>query len=332
MLSGENLLARETIGPQSAGLTHTDLKSPGFRRSPQGKGWRFRAPGGGSVSPADRARCLSLAIPPAWRHVWINPDPSGHIQASGEDAAGRTQYIYHPDWNAAAQAAKYADLLRFADTLPALRARVKSALLRRDDPQMFALAAIVRLIDVAGLRIGHPRYRAQSGAVGATTLQAKHVEVSGQCLTLSFPSKSGQFQTVEVEDGELAEALASLCGRPGTDVFRADGRCITSDDVNAFLRAATGSPFTAKDFRTWGGSVAAASALRRRPGAGVQEIVEAAAAWLGNTPAVARAAYVHPAIMEAATQPEPVFFKDGPVRLRADERICYGLIRKTADT
>jgi DNA topoisomerase I len=329
---GHQALQRETITPESAGLTGADLAAPGWRRSVNGSGWRFRGHDGCAVSGTDRARCLSLAIPPAWRKVWINPDPKGHIQVAGQDAAGRTQYIYHPDWNAAAQAAKYADLLRFADVLPALRGRVKSALAARDDEHLFALAAIVRLIDVAGLRIGHKRYRALSGAVGATTLKSKHVRVSGGRLKLAFPSKSGQFQTVEVEDGELADALESLCGSPGADVFRADGKCISSADVNAFIRSSTGAPFTAKDFRTWGGSVAAAAALRRRPDAGVGHIVEAAADWLGNTPAIARASYIHPAILKAAGEDTPDFRKDGPVRLRADERVCYGLIRRATDS
>jgi len=329
--AGALSLQREKMDVAAIGLREADTLKPGWRRIRCGKGWRFVGKDGASLGNAQRQRCESLVIPPAWQSVWINPDSKGHIQAYGTDAAGRRQYIYHPEWGEAAGAAKFADMLRFADKLPALRTRLKSTIANSDDEFERAVAVVVRLLDVSGLRIGHRRYRESSGAIGATTLQARHLKFKDGVLELAFPSKSGKFQTKQIDDPDLCAQLHDFCGRPGEDLFDLEDGRITAADVNAFIRAAMKAPFTAKDFRTWGGSVAAGDALRRAPEKRAKAVVEAAAEWLGNTPAVARQSYIHPAILRAAETDAPLVLPEGPVRLRAAERTCYGLILRDAE-
>lgn len=325
-------LQRERLGLDELGLNEANTLKPGWRRQRCGKGWRYRGVKGQALSEAGRKRCVALVIPPAWSDVWINPDPRGHIQAFGMDAAGRRQYIYHPRWGEAAGAAKFGHMLEFADRLPALRSRLKAILAGSDDDLERALAVLVRLLDVSGLRIGHRRYRETSGAIGATTLKSRHLKFVEGAVHLGFPSKSGKFREMVIEDADLCVLLQDYCGRPNDDLFEMDDRRVRAADVNAFLQGVMKAPFTAKDFRTWGGSVAATAALRDMPDAGVKAVVDAAAEWLGNTPAVARQSYIHPAIIRAAESGAPLVPPEGPVRLRAVERTCYGIIHRGKDS
>ena len=323
-------LARQRTTAGDVGLQTSDPAAPGWRRVRCGRGWRYLGTRGEPLLGQSRARCQALVIPPAWSDVWINPDRQGHIQAAGQDAAGRRQYIYHPRWQAAMAAAKFEDLPRFAERLPRLRATLRRRLRAPSDEADYALAILVSLLDCAGLRIGHRRYRRLSGSVGATTLQTRHLTASPEGLKLSFPGKSGQKQVVLIEDDELAAALSDLRGAPDEDIFRLDSGRISAGDVNHFIGQIMGEGFTSKDFRTWGGSVAATRALCADPFPSVSAVTRAAADWLGNTPAVARRAYIHPAILEAAERGKTPVARGGPAKLRVAEQICFALITAEA--
>lgn len=319
-------LARHQVSAQMAGLNASDLSAPGWRRVRCGKGWRYLGAHAKPLLGRNLERCRGLTIPPAWSDVWINPDSRGHIQAAGTDAAGRRQYLYHPLWQKVMAAAKFEDLPEFARRLPRLRAALRKQLRSPADDRQFALAVIVGLLDCAGLRIGHRRHRQRTGAVGATTLQTRHLRKGPDGLLLTFQGKSGQKQSISVEDPEIAAALIDLTKTPGPDLFVLEEGRITASMVNEFIAEMMGVGFTSKDFRTWGGSVTATRALLASPFPSIPEVARAAADWLGNTPAVARSAYIHPAILEAAARNVTPAVRGGPVRLRADERLCYALI------
>lgn len=318
-------LARLRTSAEEVGLIPADLSTPGWRRVRCGRGWRYLGKRGEPLAGRSREKCQALVIPPAWSDVWINPHPRGHIQAAGQDAAGRRQYIYHPDWQKAMSAAKFEDLPRFAMGLPRLRAALRRKLKAPDDETDYALAVLVSLLDGAGLRIGHRRYRRLSGSIGATTLQARHVQTGADGVQLCFPGKSGQKQIVHIGDGELADALYDLRDMPGRDLFVLQSGRITAADVNRFITRTMGDGFTSKDFRTWGGSVAGTGALLDdAPTVGA--VIRAAADWLGNTPAVARSAYIHPAILAAAEKKIKPVARAGPLKLRSVERVCFALM------
>lgn len=277
-----------------------------------GGGFRYRTSAGRDVRRKDLARIRALVIPPAWEDVWICDDARGHIQAVGTDAAGRRQYLYHPDWHTPRDRGKYARALALAAALPRARARVTASLRREDESRERALAAAFRLLDAGALRVGSRRYLARGGGRGLTTLQRRDLTVSGTVVTLSFPAKSGVRSHVEIDDADLASALGPMTrGRPGATLLtyrRGAARvALTPTDVNAYVRALTGGEFTAKDFRTLRGTVAAAASLARRgPSAdkaerkkAEREAVRACATVLGNTPAVSRASYIDPRIWQA---------------------------------
>lgn len=326
MTETDIVLQRSKLSAKSAGLRQSDTEGPGWRRIKCGSGWRYVDNQGTCIKGEERERCRSLVIPPAWTDVWICPNSDGHILAMGYDAAGRRQYIYHPVWTEVTSAAKFDDLPLFAARLPALRRRVAEKLKSPVDEREYALALIISLMDSAGLRVGHRRYRKLSGAVGVTTLQSRHVKAAPEGVYLRFPGKSGRLQNIHIDDPDIGEALQSLCGKPTEDLFDLEEGRIRAADVNAFVAEEVGAGFTAKDFRTWGGSVAATRALLSAPAASVTAVVKAASDWLGNTPAVARSAYIHPSILAAAEAAEETFARQGPARLRAAERACLGLI------
>jgi DNA topoisomerase I len=321
-------LARDQVTAEAAGLRSSDLSAPGWRRVKCGRGWRYLGTRGQALLGPSRARCKGLVIPPAWRDVWISPDARGHIQAAGTDAAGRRQYLYHPLWQQTMSAAKFEDLPLFASRLPRLRAALRRRLSAPRNERDFALAVIAGLLDCGGLRIGHRRYRRITGSIGATTLQARHVRTGPEGVTLAFPGKSGQPQTVLIEDAEIAAALTDLKEAATRDLFALEEGRITAGAVNQFISGLIGPGFTSKDFRTWGGSVAATRALVSLRDPSTAEVARLAADWLGNTPAVARAAYIHPAILEAASLGVHPTHRAGPSRLRADERTCFALITR----
>jgi DNA topoisomerase-1 len=243
--------------------------------------------------------------------VWICRSSRGHLQASGRDAAGRRQYIYHPAWREERERAKYERILRFADALPRLRAEVDAQLRRRTTDRDYALAAAVDLLDRTHMRVGSERYAAENRTYGLATLRSRHIEIDGATVRLRFRGKGGTRQDIEVESAALARALARMDALPGDEVLSwvgEDGETVDvrSADVNAWIKERMGDDFTAKDFRTWAGTVAAAVALdevgpvegdakRRRA---VAQVCRIAAGLLGNTPAVCRASYIDPRVID----------------------------------
>ena len=305
-------LAADTRAEAPAGLTFCSDEHPGLRRTASGKGFTYHDPQGRLIRDRkilDRVR--ALAIPPAWTDVWICPRVSGHIQATGRDLKGRKQYRYHPDWHAHAAETKFERLPEFARALPRLRRRVEVDLNRRGVAREKVLATAVRLLEITLIRVGNAQYAKQNRSYGLTTLHKRHLEVDGAALTFAFKGKSGIEHEVKVRDRRLATVVRNLRELPGQQLFKyrdADGAhcAVTSDDVNAYIRQAMGEQFSAKDFRTWAGTVSAARALREmEPPASPTEAkrritvcVRAVAGLLGNTPTVCRTSYVHPRVFE----------------------------------
>jgi DNA topoisomerase IB len=291
-----------------------DCSGPGLRRQGRGRGFTYLDPDGARVDDDETlARIRALAIPPAWRDVWICQDARGHIQATGIDAAGRKQYRYHDDWRARRDAAKFDDMVAFARALPRLRRRVARDLRREqlDEPRVEACA--VRLLDVGLLRVGGEDYAARNGSYGLTTLLRRHVRVQRDGLLLDFPAKSGQRRRQLVTDEQVREVVRLLKRRRGGGpellAWKRDGRWVDlkAEHVNAYLKQATGGDFSAKDFRTWNATALCAVALAARAGdAGSrtarERVVRAAIAevalFLGNTPAVCRRSYVDPRVVD----------------------------------
>ncbi len=293
------------------GLIWCSDDNPGLGRRRSGKGFSYRGRDGRLIRDAgtlDRIR--ALAIPPAWEDVWICPRVNGHVQATGRDAKGRKQYRYHPEWTRHAASDKFDRLSDFARKLPKLRERVDHDLSRRGPCRDKVLATAVRLLEITLIRVGNAEYARQNRSFGLTTLHKRHLEVDGAALTFEFRGKSGQDHRVSVRDQRLARTMRTLEGLPGQHLFKyrdAAGELhpVTSDDVNTYIRDAMGEQFSAKDFRTWAGTVSAARALRamepptspidaRRK---ITVCVKAVSGLLGNTPTVCRAAYVHPRVL-----------------------------------
>jgi DNA topoisomerase-1 len=292
-------------------LRRSDSSSAGFRRLRAGKGFSYRDPEGKAVSPELRRRIESLAIPPAWTDVWICPYPNGHIQATGVDAAGRTQYIYHPSWREKKDRVKFDRAMALAESLPAARGRVTRDLRTEGPTRERALAAAFRMLDTGSLRVGSARYAEENGSHGLSTLLCSHVTVSGGNVQLRFPAKSGQEWDSVLRDPELADIVRALKRRGPNARLLAwkDERGwhpLTAEDINTYVREQTGGAFTAKDFRTLHGTVAAAVSLakagpQRSPTARKRVVANAmrdVATLLGNTPAVARSSYVDPRIVD----------------------------------
>lgn len=294
------------------GLTWCSDVRAGLTRARSGEGFSIRDLHGKPIRDArvlDRIR--RLAIPPAWTDVWICPRASGHIQATGRDVKGRKQYRYHDDWSSHRSENKFDKLPAFARALPKLRARVEHDLGARGASREKVLATAVRLLEITLIRVGNAQYAKQNRSYGLTTLNKRHLEVDGTALSFAFRGKSGVDHRVSVRDRRLASVVRSLRDMPGQQLFKyrtLDGDLcpITSDDVNAYIRDAMGEQFSAKDFRTWAGTVSAARALRdmeapTSPTDAKRKItvcVKAVAGLLGNTPTVCRSSYVHPAVIE----------------------------------
>lgn len=289
----------------AAGLVHVSDAAPGIRRVRCGRGFRYLAPDGAAVDPRERARIDALAIPPAWTDVWICPDERGHVQATGRDAAGRKQARYHDRWREARDAEKFASLGAFGASLGAVRTRVAADLSRRGLPRDRVVALVVRLLDETLIRVGNPEY-ARRESFGLTTLEARHVELEGGSAVFEFTGKHLVEHRVEVADPHLTRLVAACAEDGGHQLFtyrhRGQLRELCSDDVNEYLHDVAGPDVTARDFRTWGGTV---TALEHLAGADPLDrgaflaAVDAAAERLGNTRAVCRSAYVHPVLEEA---------------------------------
>jgi DNA topoisomerase-1 len=304
---------QDVVSARAAGLHYVTDGVPGLRREARGPGFRYVDAQGRRVNDATRRRILALVIPPAWTGVWIAADPLAHLQVTGHDARGRKQYRYHPEWSAARDAAKYDRLRAFARALPAIRRHVAADLRSRPLSRPWVVATVMQLLESTVIRVGNAEYSRTNGSYGLTTLQNRHVHVDGSAITLKFRAKSGVEQEFTLVDATLAKRLAACKALPGRRLFqyldeRGRRHAISAADVNAYVHEAAGSQFSAKDFRTWAGTLEAARALdaaeRRQPvtiTARKRELLQAldeVAAKLGNTRAVCRKCYVHPAILE----------------------------------
>ena len=307
-----------TLSAERAGLHYVSDDEPGITRKPWGRGFTFLDPEGEHIQDeAERARLEALVIPPAWTDVWICPSPEGHLQATGRDDRGRKQYLYHPEWERVRNETKFSRMVLFGETLPQLRARCESDLRRRGLPRDKVLATAVTLLDRTLIRIGNPAYAKENQSFGLTTLRDRHVDFNGAKCTFSFQGKSGKKHCIELDDRRLARIVRRCRDIPGYELFQYydenDERgVIGSSDVNAYLRETPGEDFTAKDFRTWGGTVHAAMVLddlgeaedEKEAQKNVVAMVKRVAERLGNTTAVCRKYYVHPAIIDAYLQGE----------------------------
>jgi DNA topoisomerase I len=297
---------------RQAGLHYVSDEAPGISRQRKGRGFSYRLPQGGPVrDSATLARIRSLAIPPAWTQVWICSDPEGHIQATGRDQKGRKQYRYHPRWREVRDAAKYDHMLAFAQGLPAIRSRVAADLRLPGLPRERVLATVVHLLEATLIRVGNDDYAEQNQSYGLTTLRTQHVGVEGAELRFAFKGKSGKTWRLRVTDRRVARIVKACQDLPGQELFQyvdAAGvvRGISSADVNAYLREISGQDVTAKDFRTWAGTVLAALALRgfepfdshAAAKRNIKSAIESVAARLGNTPTICRKCYVHPHVVD----------------------------------
>ncbi|MEA2645141.1 MAG: topoisomerase, partial [Chloroflexota bacterium] len=297
----------------AAGLRFVSDRTPGVRRLRAGKGFRYVDPDGRAVRGREElARIAALVIPPAWTDVWICPHPRGHIQATGRDARGRKQYRYHERWREVRDADKFERMMAFGRALPRIRRRVARDLNRRGLPRERVLATVVRLLDQTLIRVGNEEYARENRSFGLTTLRNRHVDVKGAEVRFNFRGKSGKVHAIDVQDPRVARIIRRLQELPGQEVFQylddeGEVRRVDSDDVNEYLRAIAGDDFTAKDFRTWNGTVIAAEALQAmrevtsdaEAKRNVLRAIESVAGRLGNTVAVCRRCYVHPAVPEA---------------------------------
>ncbi len=297
----------------AAGLTYSDDEAPGIRRRRAGKGFSYAGLDGRPIRDAavlDRIR--KLAIPPAYTHVWISPEANGHIQATGRDDKGRKQYRYHEHWQEVRAESKYARMSAFGRVLPTIRSRVDHDLRRHGLPKVKVVAAVVRLLEVSLIRVGNDEYAKENKSFGLTTLRDRHVKFEGGEIKFHFKGKSGVEHETGVRDRRLAKIVKACQDVPGQRLFQfydEEGvrHGVESSDVNEYLREITGEHFTAKDFRTWAGTVAAAKALSLQPPPGNEReakrattlCVKATAGLLGNTPTVCRASYIHPEVLRA---------------------------------
>lgn len=297
---------------KAAHLRYVTDSRPGIRRKRHGKYFSYIAPEGKPIrDPETLARIKSLVIPPAWKDVWICPIPNGHLQATGRDARGRKQSRYHPRWREVRDENKYERLILFAEALPRIRERIDQDLALPGLPREKILATIVSLMENTFIRIGNAEYARENKSFGLTTLRNRHVEVNGSTITFSFQGKSKRHHTVNLHDRRLAKIIRRCTDLPGYELFQyltpeGERQSIDSADVNDYLQSITGQYFTAKDFRTWAGSVLACELLATfdpfdsttQAKKNVVAAVKSVAQRLGNTPSVCRKCYIHPAILE----------------------------------
>ena len=296
-----------------AGLRYTSDAKPGIRRRARGKNFSYFGADERRVKDKETlARIKHLAIPPAWTDVWISPHANGHIQATGRDARGRKQYRYHADWRQQRDENKFEHIVAFARALPRIRRRVQRDLARRGVPREKILATVVRLLEATLIRVGNDEYARQNNSYGLTTMRNRHARVTGEHVRFTFRGKSAKRHEISVRDPQLARIVRHCQDMPGQELFgyeNPDGqpRDIGSQDVNNYLREISGQDYTAKDFRTWAGTVLAGVALREfeavtrqtQAKRNVVKAIEAVAKMLGNTPTVCRKCYIHPEVLDA---------------------------------
>jgi DNA topoisomerase-1 len=306
-------VANSITSARKAGLRYTDGAKPGITRKKRGKGVVFCGPDGRVIRDAKTlARVRALVLPPAWTDVWISTDPRAHLQATGRDAAGRKQYRYHADWGSERSSTKYHRLLEFAQVLPAIRRRTRRDLMGPACCRPRVLATVVELLARTYIRIGNEEYTRKHRSHGLTTLQDRHVKIRGRQLKFAFRGKSGVFQSIEIDEPRLAKAVRECQDLPGQTLFqyrddRRRIRSLSSSDINKYLKEISGAQLTAKDFRTWAGTLSAARALdgvtlpksKAAANRAVVAAIDEVAAALGNTRAVCRGSYIHPAVVDS---------------------------------
>jgi DNA topoisomerase I len=333
------------LAARAAGLRYVTDARPGIRRKRAGKGFAYVGPDGSSIrDEAELQRIRALAVPPAWTDVWICVDPYGHIQATGRDARRRKQYRYHARWREVRDETKYGRMVAFGRVLPEVRRRVGADLRKDGLPRAKVLAAVVRLLETTLIRVGNEEYAKENRSYGLTTLRDRHVKVRGNVLRFEFVGKGGQRRRVDLRDAKLARLVKRCQDLPGQELFQYvddDGevRDVGSEDVNDYLREITGQEFTAKDFRTWAGTVMAALALaelepfgsQRQAKKNVVSAIEQVAERLGNTPAVCRKCYVHPQVIDAYLDGTPILIDRSAKRSRGlsgEERAVLRFLKR----
>ena len=323
------------VSAKQAGLKYVTDEKPGFGRKITKRGAVYLGLDGKPLRDPDQvARIKALAIPPAYTDVWICPDPDGHLQATGRDARGRKQYRYHPRWREVRDESKYGRMMTFAAALPEIRKRVDADLGRPGLPREKVLAAVIRLLETTLIRVGNEEYARTNKSFGLTTMRDRHVRVGGKSVRFEFKGKSGVRHEIDLADPKLAKVVGRCRDLPGQELFQyldddERPRTIDSADVNGYLREVSGRDFTAKDFRTWAGTVLASLALREfeafdseaQAKKNIVAAIEHVAGRLGNTPSVCRKCYVHPEVIGA--------YLDGSMlrtlKQRAEQELSAGL-------
>ncbi len=336
---------------RAAGLRYVSDTKPGITRTKHSKTWRFVLPDGSPLEALDEVqRIKSLAIPPAWVDVWICIQPNGHLQATGRDAKGRKQYRYHARWREVRDGTKYGRMVAFGQALPRIRERTEAHLALPGMPREKLLATVVRLLEETLIRVGNEEYAKANNSFGLTTMRDEHAEISGSKLEFSFRGKSGKDHKVKIHDRRLARIVKRSQDLPGEDLFQyldnnGDQQTIGSADVNEYLKEISGEEFTAKDFRTWAGTVLATMALQAfeafdsqaQAKRNIIEAIESVSRKLGNTPSVCRKCYVHPAIidcyssgtmLETLQQRAEQELSDSLHELKPEEAAVLGLLRQ----
>jgi DNA topoisomerase-1 len=328
-------LTDPAVSARVVGLRHVSDEKPGVRRERSGKHFRYRDSAGKIVRDRETlARIKSLAIPPAWINVWICAEPNGHLQATGRDDRGRKQFRYHPRWREIRDETKYARMIAFARTLPKIRRRIQKDMSLRGLPRNKVLATVARLLEVSLIRVGNDEYARENDSFGLTTMRNRHVDVNGSAVRFHFRGKAGKWHEVDIHDRRVAKIVERCQDLPGQELFQfVDGddqrHDVRSEDVNEYLREISGQDFTAKDFRTWAGTVLAAIALREfekfdtkaQAKKNIVAAIETVAQRLGNTPAVCKKCYIHPHVFDS--------YLDGTLvetlKQRAEKAISHSL-------
>ncbi len=332
-MSTVETLADPVASAKAAGLRYVSDEIPGITRVLRGKHFAYVAPDGKQITDEKEiARIKALAVPPAYTDVWICPIPNGHLQATGRDARGRKQYRYHKRWREIRDETKYGRMIAFAQALPAIRKRVEADLALSGLPREKVLATVVQLLESTAIRVGNDEYVKDNGSFGLTTLRNKHAKVDGSTVRFSFRGKSGVRHAIDLRDRRLAKIIRKCQDLPGQQLFEYlddDGtsRAIDSSDVNEYIRAISDEDFSAKDFRTWLGTVTCAALLADQEEAATQAerktrltgVMKDVAQRLGNTPSVCRKCYVHPRIVET-------YMEHGALPTPGDMRHTEGLL------
>lgn len=325
---------------ETVSLTFVDDQGPGITRYQRGRHFIYRCADGKKITDvAEVARLDAVAMPPAYKRCWFCPDPAGHIQATGYDARGRKQYRYHTQFRDQQEKDKFAQCADFGESLPKIRKRVERALRQPTPSRERTLAALVRLLDVGLIRVGNDRYVKENGSFGASTLRMRHAKIEGGKVRLSYRGKSGQMRDITLQDKHLLRFVRQMQDLPGQRLFQYIDESgirheVGSSEVNAYIRETMGDAFSAKHFRTWGGTLVAFSALLHSEGPlSLRDALQKVASALGNTPAISRKSYIHPRVMAAIIQTKgaelhPMKLPRATTWLSREERALIAFLRR----